>query len=68
FHDLVSLLQNNSRYQDAVKAADKPEQFVQELQKAGYATDPNYASKISQIARQMKSYEHYAMLGTATKL
>jgi len=68
FHDLVSLLQNNSRYQDAVKSADKPEQFVQELQKAGYATDPNYASKISQIARQMKSYESYAMLGTTTKL
>lgn len=68
FHDLVSLLQNKARYQDAVKAADNPEQFVQELQKAGYATDPNYASKISQIARQMKSYEHYAMLGTATKL
>ncbi|MFF5865836.1 flagellar assembly peptidoglycan hydrolase FlgJ [Pseudomonas sp. NPDC012596] len=68
FHDLVSLLQNNSRYQEAVKAADKPEQFVQELQKAGYATDPNYASKISQIARQMKSYESYAMLGTTTKL
>ncbi|MCO7516139.1 flagellar assembly peptidoglycan hydrolase FlgJ [Pseudomonas guariconensis] len=68
FHDLVSLLQNNSRYQDALKAADKPEQFVRELQKAGYATDPNYASKISQIARQMKSYESYAMLGTTTKL
>lgn len=68
FHDLVSLLQNNSRYQEAVKAADKPEQFVQELQKAGYATDPNYASKISQIARQMKSYESYASLGTTTKL
>jgi flagellar protein FlgJ len=68
FHDLVSLLQNNSRYQDAVKSADNPEQFVRELQKAGYATDPNYASKISQIARQMKSYESYAMLGTTTQL
>ncbi|PVZ41580.1 flagellar assembly peptidoglycan hydrolase FlgJ [Pseudomonas sp. CC120222-01a] len=68
FHDLVSLLQSNSRYQDAVKSADNPEQFVRELQKAGYATDPNYASKISQIARQMKSYESYAMLGTTTKL
>ncbi|WP_337157144.1 flagellar assembly peptidoglycan hydrolase FlgJ [Pseudomonas putida] len=68
FHDLVSLLQNNARYQDAVKSADNPEQFVRELQKAGYATDPNYASKISQIARQMKSYESYAMLGTTTKL
>ena len=68
FHDLVSLLQNNARYQDAVKSADNPEQFVRELQKAGYATDPNYASKISQIARQMKSYESYASLGTTTKL
>ncbi|HBZ96135.1 MAG TPA: flagellar assembly peptidoglycan hydrolase FlgJ [Pseudomonas sp.] len=68
FHDLVSLLQNNSRYQDAVKSADNPEQFVRELQKAGYATDPNYASKISQIARQMKSYDQYAALGTTTKL
>ena len=68
FHDLVSLLQNNSRYQDAVKSADNPEQFVRELQKAGYATDPNYASKISQIAKQMKSYESYASLGTTTQL
>ncbi|MBC3420344.1 flagellar assembly peptidoglycan hydrolase FlgJ [Pseudomonas sp. RW3S2] len=68
FHDLVSLLQNNARYQDAVKSADNPEQFVRELQKAGYATDPNYASKISQIARQMKSDTSYAMLGTTTQL
>ncbi|WP_449434275.1 flagellar assembly peptidoglycan hydrolase FlgJ [Pseudomonas putida] len=68
FHDLVNLLQSNSRYQDAVSVADKPEQFVRELQKAGYATDPDYASKISQIARQMKSYQSYAMLGTTTKL
>ena len=68
FHDLVTLLQSNSRYQDAVNAADKPEQFVRELQKAGYATDPNYASKISQIAKQMKSEQSYAMLGTSTQL
>lgn len=68
FHDLVSLLQNNSRYQEAVKSADKPEQFVRELQKAGYATDPDYASKISQIAKQMKSYESYAAISPTTKL
>ncbi len=40
----------------SLKSADNPEQFVRELQKAGYATDPNYASKISQIAKQMNSY------------
>ncbi|WP_223517033.1 flagellar assembly peptidoglycan hydrolase FlgJ [Pseudomonas sp. GL-B-19] len=66
FHDLVTLLQNNNRYQDVVKSADNPEQFVRELQKAGYATDPDYASKISQIARQMTSYQNYAAAGAST--
>jgi len=66
FHDLVTLLQTNNRYQDVVKSADNPEQFVRELQKAGYATDPNYASKISQIARQMTSYQNYAAAGAST--
>ncbi|AKF50628.1 flagellar assembly peptidoglycan hydrolase FlgJ [Pseudomonas syringae] len=69
FHDLVSLLQNNSRYKEVVNSADKPEQFVKELQKAGYATDPDYASKISQIAKQMKSYQTYAAAaGSSTTL
>jgi flagellar protein FlgJ len=66
FHDLVTLLQTNNRYQDVVKSADKPEQFVRELQKAGYATDPDYASKISQIAKQMTSYQNYAAAGAST--
>ncbi|WP_223461306.1 MULTISPECIES: flagellar assembly peptidoglycan hydrolase FlgJ [unclassified Pseudomonas] len=66
FHDLVTLLQTNNRYQDVVKSADNPEQFVRELQKAGYATDPDYASKISQIARQMTSYQNYAAAGVST--
>lgn len=66
FHDLVTLLQSNNRYQDVVKSADNPEQFVRELQKAGYATDPNYANKISQIAKQMTSYQNYAAAGATT--
>ncbi|WP_095127794.1 flagellar assembly peptidoglycan hydrolase FlgJ [Pseudomonas sp. Irchel s3h14] len=66
FHDLVTLLQTNNRYQDVVKSADNPEQFVRELQKAGYATDPDYASKISQIAKQMTSYQNYAAAGATT--
>jgi flagellar protein FlgJ len=66
FHDLVTLLQSNNRYQDVVKSADNPEQFVRELQKAGYATDPNYANKISQIAKQMTNYQNYAAAGAST--
>ena len=42
FHDLVTLLQSNNRYQDVLKSADNPEQFVRELQKAGYATAVSY--------------------------
>lgn len=66
FHDLVSTLQNNDRYQDVVKAADNPEQFVKELQKAGYATDPNYATKIASIAKQMQAYQNYASTSGST--
>ena len=68
FHDLVTLLQSNNRYKEVLSAADKPEQFVRELQKAGYATDPEYASKISQIAKQMKTYQSYASTGSFTNL
>ncbi|GFM82787.1 flagellar rod assembly protein/muramidase FlgJ [Pseudomonas cichorii] len=69
FHDLVSLLQNNNRYKEVVNSADNSEQYVKELQKAGYATDPAYASKISQIAKQMKSYQNYAAAtGSSTTL
>ncbi len=68
FHDLVTLLQSNDRYKDVVKSADNPERFVRELQKAGYATDPNYANKISQIAHSMNSYQNYAAAGATTLL
>ncbi|KAA0947252.1 MULTISPECIES: flagellar assembly peptidoglycan hydrolase FlgJ [unclassified Pseudomonas] len=68
FHDLVTLLQSNERYKEVLKSADKPEQFVRELQKAGYATDPDYASKISQIAKTMNGYQNYAAAGASTHL
>ncbi|WP_299270809.1 flagellar assembly peptidoglycan hydrolase FlgJ [uncultured Psychrosphaera sp.] len=46
FDDFVSFLKSNSRYDEALESTAEPEQFLQELQKAGYATDPNYADKI----------------------
>lgn len=68
FHDLVTLLQSNERYKEVLKSADNPEQFVRELQRAGYATDPNYANKISQIAKTMNSYQNFAAAGASTLL
>jgi len=49
FEDHGRLLANNTRYAQAMTNADDPHKFAQELQRAGYATDPEYASKISKI-------------------
>lgn len=52
FADYVRFLKTNPRYAEAIKAGSTPQQFAEGLQKAGYATDPNYASKLqSAIAR-----------------
>mgnify|MGYP000400669578 CR=1 FL=1 len=49
FNDFVDFLRSNQRYQPALKKVGNEEQFLQELQGAGYATDPNYADKIINI-------------------
>lgn len=52
FQDYVAFLQQQSRYQDALKAVVNPADYVQGLQQAGYATDPHYANKILGIMQQ----------------
>ena len=49
FRDYVDFLKTSSRYQQALDQADNPIRYLQELQAAGYATDPEYADKISRI-------------------
>ncbi|KTD59920.1 flagellar assembly peptidoglycan hydrolase FlgJ [Legionella shakespearei] len=49
FNDYVSLIKGSERYQGALASAGNPEQYVNELHKAGYATDPHYGSKILSI-------------------
>lgn len=46
FNDYTSFLSSGTRYQEALAKPDNVEHFLQGLQKAGYATDPNYAEKI----------------------
>lgn len=55
FEDYVSFLETNGRYQQALSSTANPDSFFRELQQAGYATDPQYASKVSQIARKLIS-------------
>lgn len=52
--DYVKLLTNNPRYA-GVANAPSPEQAAQALQQAGYATDPQYASKLVSVIHQMKN-------------
>lgn len=55
FDDYVNFLEGNGRYTQALARTENPDTFFRELQQAGYATDPQYARKVSQIARQLLS-------------
>jgi peptidoglycan hydrolase FlgJ len=48
-HDYSQFIQNNPRYQQAVKVTQDTEQYFTQLQAAGYATDPAYAKKIMAV-------------------
>ncbi|MDO6444407.1 flagellar assembly peptidoglycan hydrolase FlgJ [Colwellia sp. 1_MG-2023] len=45
-NDYINFLSKNERYQGALQQVGNVEQFLHNLQGAGYATDPNYANKI----------------------
>lgn len=49
FDDYVRFLKNNPRYTEALNCADV-QTFAQNLQSAGYATDPEYAQKLVRVA------------------
>ncbi|MFT8211228.1 MAG: flagellar assembly peptidoglycan hydrolase FlgJ [Symbiopectobacterium sp.] len=58
--DYVKLLTNNPRYSN-VAAAGSAEQAAHALQRAGYATDPQYAQKLISMIQQMKNTSEKAV-------
>lgn len=54
--DHGKLLQN-ARYSPAMKYKNNPDQFAREIHKAGYATDPNYSSKLIGIMKANNFYQ-----------
>lgn len=50
FQDYVALLRNNPRYCDALNTGGDVQAFAAGLQRGGYATDPDYATKIAALA------------------
>ncbi|EJL84179.1 flagellar rod assembly protein/muramidase FlgJ [Herbaspirillum sp. CF444] len=55
FQDYAKLLRSNPRYEKVLANAQDAHGFAYGLQRAGYATDPHYAEKLSRIIRQSLS-------------
>jgi flagellar protein FlgJ len=49
FRDYAQLMKDNPRYAQVVAAGNNVQGFAQGLQKAGYATDPAYAAKLTRV-------------------
>jgi flagellar protein FlgJ len=52
FADWARLMASNPRYAGVLQAGGSIESFSRNLQKAGYATDPDYASKLTRTITQ----------------
>jgi flagellar protein FlgJ len=55
FRDYANLLRKNPRYEHVLANAQDAAGFAQGLQRAGYATDPHYAAKLTRIIKQSLS-------------
>jgi len=52
FKDYAKVLASNPRYEKVLASGGDASSFAQGLQRAGYATDPHYASKLTRIIKQ----------------
>jgi peptidoglycan hydrolase FlgJ len=55
FQDYVTLLRSSPRYSAALNTGSNVHAFASALQRGGYATDPDYASKVTAIAAAVGS-------------
>ncbi len=53
FEDYVSVLKSNPRYAAALNTGSNVQAFAGALQRGGYATDPQYAHKVSAVANDV---------------
>ncbi len=53
FKDFANLMRNNPRYENVMANLDNVNEYTQAMQKSGYATDPNYATKLNSVIRKL---------------
>lgn len=58
FLDHGLFLKSKDRYAAAFKYTKQPKQFIREVHKAGYATDPNYTNAITKLMDQYNLYQY----------
>jgi flagellar protein FlgJ len=51
--DYIDFIRSNPRYGKAASKSFDPDTYFDEIARAGYATDPNYAAKLKNISRQI---------------
>lgn len=54
FVDHANFFLKNKRYAKALTVKHDPYKFIDEIAKAGYATDPNYANSLKSIAKSIE--------------
>ena len=56
FTDHADYFLRNPRYSEALQVKEDPYAFFQEIARAGYATDPNYANLLTSIANRISKF------------
>lgn len=56
FNDYVDFIKSSPRYQHVINQSLTPAGFLHGLQQAGYATDPNYATKAAKLVSKIASW------------
>jgi flagellar protein FlgJ len=52
--DFARFIRGNPRYGEALQAGADPQRFIEKIHEAGYATDPDYVSKVGNVMRQIQ--------------
>jgi len=55
FKDFANLMRNNPRYEKVLANMGNVNDYAQAMQRAGYATDPNYADKLTKVINKISS-------------
>ena len=67
FRDYARLIKTNPRYEKAMGQTGSAQAYASELQKAGYATDPAYAQKLSRAIQSVQQVSAATSGGAAVR-